>query len=394
MKWQKKGHEFDQRAEAYIKAFQESGEKIYVFGAGYLGNEVKSVVERLGCFAGYIDNNIQKQNTGADGIGVMSLEQYMCLEKKGFVVIAVDKKYVSEIAKQLVDKKLAIEKNYFVWDDFLRRTFPILMAYYYDLSYVELVQISVTERCSLRCRKCAHACCYVSRDAEDMTIEEVYHSADMFFSKVDLCREFVLIGGEPLLYSKLTEAVIYIGEHYRKKMVHFCITTNGTILPNRELLIACEKYNVLFRISNYSKQLPYLAEKYERLTEMLAENGITYMLGDAEENWMDYGFESVNRKADEIVLQKVFNQCQTPCREIRGSRYYFCVMARSVSENMGFNEGKEDFLDLEELQGDYKKSFMEFELGYSKKGYLDMCRHCNGAEAKRHQITAAEQVKV
>lgn len=394
MKWQNRGHEFDQMAEEYIKTFQKKGEKIYIFGAGYLGNEVKNVVERLGCFAGYIDNDTRKQESGINGIPVMSFKSYMCLEQKGIIVIAVDRKYVSEIARQLTEKKLSIEKDFFVWDDFLRRTLPVLTAYYYDLAYVELAQISVTERCSLRCRKCAHACNYVDSHAKDMTIDEVYHSADVFFSKVDLCREFVLIGGEPLLYQKLQDAVSYIGGRYRKKMVHFCITTNGTILPKKELLTVCKQYNVLFRISNYSKELPHLAEKYKRLTGLLEADGIAYVLGDADEAWMDYGFGMVNRSTDEMELQKVFNQCQTPCREIRGGKYYFCVMARSVSENMGLDVGKEDFLDLEKLPTDYKKILTEFELGYSVKGYLDMCRHCNGADSKRLLIPAAEQVVI
>lgn len=394
MKWKNKGHEFDKIAEEYINIFRKNGEKIYVFGAGYLGNEVRSVVDRLGCFAGYIDNDIKKQKMGVGDMDVMSLEQYMRLEQKGIIVIAVDKKYASEIERQLMDEKLCIEKNYFIWDDFLSRVLPILRAYYYNLLYVELAQISLTERCSLRCKKCAHACNYVDRNTEDMAIEDVYFSADMFFSKVDLCREFVLIGGEPLLYSMLPDAVTYIGEHYREKMINFSITTNGTILPEENLLSVCRQYRVLYRISNYSKQLPYLAEKYNCLIELLEANGIEYVLGDADENWMDYGFEYVNRGTEVTKLQNAFDECQTPCREIRGSRYYYCVMARSVSENMGFGIGGDDFLDLDKLQGDYKKIMMEFELGYSEKGYLDMCRHCNGAEAKKLLIPVAEQARV
>lgn len=394
MRWQNIGHEYDQIAQEYIKLFCESGEKYYVFGAGYLGGEVKSVLECIGCFAGYIDNDIQKQKMGVGGNGVMSLDQYMCLEQKGIIVIAVDRKYTPDIEEQLMDKQFQKGKHYFIWDEFLRKVLPILMAYYFNQVYVELAQISVTERCSLRCKKCAHACSYVSRDAEDMTIDTVCYSADSFFSKVDLCREFVLIGGEPLLYRELPKAVAYIGERYRRKIVHFCITTNGTILPNEELLRVCRQYKVLFRISNYSKQLPHLAGKYQHLAEVLDANGIEYILGDADEEWMDYGFETVSRCDNATELQKVFDQCQTPCREIRGSQYYYCVMARSVSENMRMKVGAKDFLDLEKLPADYKKVLMEFELGYSEKGYLDMCRHCNGAESVYMPIPAAEQVNV
>lgn len=40
---------------------------------------------------------------------------------------------------------------------------------------------------------------------------------------------------------------------------------------------------------------------------------------------------------------------------------------------------------------DYVKcECIEYTLGYSEKGYLDMCRHCNGAETKKYLITVAE----
>lgn len=393
MKWHSKGHEFDLTAEKYIKIFKESGEQIYIFGAGYLGNEVRSVVERLGCFAGYIDNDIRKQKSGVDGIRVESLEQYVSLEQKGIIVIAVGN-HVSEITEQMTGENLFINKDYFMWDDFLKRVVPILMTYYYNLSYVELAQISVTERCSLRCKKCAHACNYVDQTVQDMTINQVYDSADAFFSKVDLCREFVLIGGEPLLYRNLAEAVRYIGEKYRKQMIHFCITTNGTILPDRELVEACRKYDVMFRISNYSEQIPRLPGKLKKLTEMLSANQVEYTIEDADGYWMDYGFDYMNRDCDENGLQEVFDTCLTPCREIRGSKYYYCVMARSVSENMGKGVGMDDFLDLGKLPADHKKILMEFEMGYSEKGYLDMCRYCNGADSKNFKIPIAEQVEV
>lgn len=393
MKWKNKCHEFDQTAQKYVRVFKDNGEKIYIFGAGYLGGELRNIVEHLGCFAGYIDNDVKKQKSGVDGFTVMSLEQYQGLKQKGIIVIAVEK-YVPEIESQLGDKGLSKESNYFIWDDFLKRVLPLLMTYHYDFSYVELAQISVTERCSLRCRKCAHACNYVQKDAKDLTIEEVYQSADAFFSKVDLCREFVLIGGEPLLYKHLAEAVDYIGKKYRSHMIRFCITTNGTILPQGELLEVCRKHEVMFRISNYSGQIPYLKEKYKTLTETLSANKVKYAIADPEGSWMDYGFDYMDRGCSDEGLRKVFDACQTPCREIRGSKYYFCVMARSVSENMGFGVGEDDFLDLDKLQGDYKKIMLEFELGYSEKGYLDMCRHCNGADAKNLPIPVAEQARV
>ncbi len=68
-------------------------------------------------------------------------------------------------------------------------------------------------------------------------------------------------------------------------------------------------------------------------------------------------------------------------------------MARSVSDNLHYNIGKEDYLNLDMLtEKDYKKVLLEFNLGYSEKGYLDMCRKCNGAEAEKFPLPVAKQV--
>ena len=78
----------------------------------------------------------------------------------------------------------------------------------------------------------------------------------MFFSKVDYINEFVLIGGEPLLYKGLSKAIVYIGNKYRSQIGIFSITTNGTIAPDVETLNVSEKYLVLYRICNFAMALP------------------------------------------------------------------------------------------------------------------------------------------
>ena len=223
-----------------------------------------------------------------------------------------------------------------------------------------------------------------------MSFEMAKESADEFFDKVDLIKEFVLIGGEPLLYRELDKIIAYIGEKYREKMICFSITTNGTIMPEQKILELCKKYRVLIRISNYSAELKYLEKKYEKLKEELRRHEITYRMSDRDSHWMDYGFETLDRGGKEEELIQVFDRCGTTCREIRGNRYYYCVMARSVSDNLGFGLGEDDYLDFKEVKD--KKVLLEYEKGYSDKGYLDMCNHCNGADAVQYPIPVAEQL--
>lgn len=393
MRWSNRGHELDKYGEKLVQDFRSREEKVYIFGAGLLGEEYRPFFERLGCFAGYIDNDRKKQESGANGARVISLKEYVQEGNRGIIIIAADEKNIPAIELQLCQEGLKEQKDFYTYMIFMKTVYPVLSVYFYNQFYVELAQICLTERCSLKCRACAHACYAVDMGSPDMSLKMAKESADYFFEKVDLIKEFVLIGGEPFLYKELDKIVAYIGERYRDKMITFAITTNGTIMPDQNVLDLCRKYHVLIRISNYSAQLKYLEKKYAKLQRELKENNVAYILSDSDYHWLNYGFETVNRGGQAEELIQVFDECKTPCREIRGSKYYYCVMARSVSDNLGFGLGKDDYLDFRKIKKEDKKVLLEFEMGYSEKGYLDMCNHCNGADAVNYPIPVAEQLR-
>ena len=308
------------------------------------------------------------------------------------VVLCLEEGYHREVKKQLFEENF-IENEEFMTSAEYEHRLRVSLFYEQSILYLPLAQISLTERCTLHCKKCAHACHLVSPERSDLTLEEAKSSADYFFKFVDYITEFVLIGGEPFLYSDLMKIIRYIGENYRDRIRIFSITTNGTILPDGDILEICKLYDVTMRISNYAAALPMLRKRYELLAQRLEFYGIPYKLGKEESQWMDYGFDYLDRQASEEQLEKVFDACKTPCHEIRGKRLYFCVMARSVAENMQKNVGKEDFLDLAVLDSvESKSQVYEYMMGYSNKGYLDMYNYCYGAEAREHPIPVAEQM--
>jgi len=393
MRWNKPEKENDFLGLNLYKKYQQVKD-IFVFGAGYLGRKTKEQLDIFGCNIKFIDNDQKKQQEGYCGCEVYSLERYLKEGQEGIIILAVNPKNTVEIAEQLEKEGLVSEYDFYKYEEWNAKGFCIFVAYCLNKSFMELAQICVTERCTLKCKKCAHGCYAVKNNAKDLSIEQVVNSADNFFKYVDYITEFVLIGGEPLLYTDLVKAVEYIGENYRSQIGIFSITTNGTILPSEELLEVCKRYDITFRISNYSGQVSWLREKYIKIITLLVDNSIKYTISEEEHEWMDYGFESVNRGENPEILEQVFDACKTPCREVRENRLYFCVMARSVSDNLGFEIGQSDYLDFDELSKyEYpKRVLLEFNQGYSEKGYLEMCNHCNGAEAINYIIPAAEQL--
>lgn len=388
MKWNNKGQELDSKSETVVKEFTER-KQIVLFGAGQRGAELRRILEHYGIFGGFIDNDSVKQENGYNGAKVYSPGTYQAQRIKSWIVITASDSNASVIAGQLEDFGYTQKADFWHYEEFIKDIFPILSFYYFQKLFVYLAQISVTERCTLHCKKCAHACHKIAITADDMKLDMAKESADFFFRHVDVVNEFVLIGGEPFLYTELGELIDYIGRNYRKKILTFAITTNGTILPSDKIVELCKRYQVTVRVSDYSDTIPKLQTRYDLLYDKLSEVEVIVWKTKKEDCWFDYGFEEVDRGEDVCQFVEAFDRCRTDCREIRGSRYYYCVMARTVPENMGWRIGADDYLELKDLQD--KKIFFEYQQGFSSKGYVDLCRHCRGAEALRFLIPAAEQ---
>ena len=377
-------------------------QKFIIFGAGELGINLMYILHHFDSFLCFIDNDVKKQINGCMGKSVISLSVCVQQYEEHKIILACSSINIKDITEQLEERKRFAEKDFFYIDDFMRKVLPVYVWNNFRKTYMSLAQICVTERCTLKCKKCAHGCYAVPIDMADMPIDSVKYSADCFFSHIDYIDKFHLIGGEPFLYRDLAEAIAYIGDNYLQKIQTLCITTNGTVLPNEDVLMACRKYHVKILISNYTYSLPKLEKKYSKLVRILNENGIDYVLGDVDKSWTDYGFDHVDRgmlraeidsQEAREKLSKVFSDCKTPCREIRGNRLYYCVQARACAENLGFSCGQDDYLDLSKLDSSYegKKQLIDFEMGVLKKGYLDMCNYCHGAERFHYIIPAAEQ---
>lgn len=400
LRWRQKGHEFDECASVYQYHF--SGKRFYIFGAGKLGKEYADFLHSNyvfdDAFLGFIDNDPKKHGEKYCEEYVISLDEYIRSgnPKSSFIVLCVSRKNMPDVIKQLQNAGMIDKVDFVSHEEYFQEIFPLLFLYDFHKVYLQLCQIVLTERCTLRCKKCAHASNLVPRDTEDISSVAACKSADAFFSFVDYIQEFVLIGGEPFLYEGLAQVISYIGHHYREKMYIFSITTNGTLIPDENVLQLCKQYDVLIRISNYSNAIPALRKRYDLLMNKLTDYNISYDLAPLDKQWMDYGFEYVNRKASPDVLEGVFDACHTPCHEIRKDRFYYCVMARSVAENMRRDVGEEDYLDIGQLSPDNlldKRIFFEYAMGYSDKGYLDMCNFCHGAESRNFPIPAAEQME-
>ena len=312
-------------------------------------------------------------------------------ENKGWIVIAAKDTYTREIQKQLEEVGKIENKDFFIHTKFFERIFPIISIYAFGKLYIWKSEIGVTERCTLKCRKCVRGCGMVDINHKDMSLETVKISADYFFRNFDYVSEFCLIGGETLLYSQLPEAVEYIGSKYRNQIVIFSITSNGTIVPSERLVDIMRKYHVVYRISDYSRAIPKLISQHRKVVDVLKAGEIDFRFAYQDENttWVDYGYDYVDRGNNEKELIKIFDQCLNGCHAVRKNQYFFCAGAEARSRNLGLHVGETDYFDLSSCD---KMELFEFNMGYSEKGYLDMCNFCHGSNSWKYPVPVAEQI--
>lgn len=392
MIWKNKGYEIDPEVVNRTECIM-SMDVIYIAGAGLVGQELATILSEIGQKVCFVDNSLMKQKTGIDGIDVISFDEFR--KNPNNIILAVANKSAENEIKKILQEILTNHNNYEIisYYKFINKILPTYLLYKRNLLYVNDAQISLTERCTLKCRKCAHACPQrKNNDNADYSYKEFTKTADSFFSIVDYIHELILIGGEPLLYKDLKKCIEYVGNHYRKQIGRLTITTNGTILPDDNLLRSIKENKGTVRISNYSDALPKLVDNYKKLCELLIAKEIPYIFQNKVGVWYDYGYDVVNRKNDYEELKKTFDECEPSFREIRGKKYYYCGAVRNVAQNMELDVD-DDGLDLSELYGEEgRRIFLEYTMGYCDKGYVDMCNYCRGNDAKKFLIPIAEQM--
>ena len=214
MKWNNKGNQLSEMGTVVLERYSEG---VYLYGAGILGTALSETLKKYGLCKGFVDNSSNKQGTMIAGLPVISYSEYMEQHRGVMLVITMSQDNTASIVKSLLAEGLVSGKDFELLARFVQDILPVLLWYKYRDVFLSLAQISLTERCTLKCKKCAHGCFNVPMDYPDLSFKRACASADNFFKYVDFIDEFVLIGGEPLLYKQLSEVVKYIGERYRTR---------------------------------------------------------------------------------------------------------------------------------------------------------------------------------
>lgn len=246
-----------------------------------------------------------------------------------------------------------------------------------------LIDLVITTRCTLRCKKCFHLIPTYAKDGRspfDVELQTILTDLDKLLSSVDFIVKINILGGEPFLYRHLDELLTRLLAY--ENVGCFNIVTNGTIIPADSIcrFLQNEKFYVF--INDYG-----VSPNISKLEEKLDEFGIMYHT-DSDRHWYDFG--DLKKKAlPESELKENFANCgYAVCKSLMEGELHTCAVHKHGQRN-GLIPKSNDALRIHEHSEDeLRKKIIEF---YNAE-YFDVCDYCNAPiRYKSPMIPAGEQ---
>ncbi|WP_342758485.1 radical SAM protein [Kineothrix sedimenti] len=247
-----------------------------------------------------------------------------------------------------------------------------------DYVVIPRMPIILSTKCTLRCKECNNLVPYFNNpiefSAEEIidNITKVAHAADEWI----YCE---LVGGEPFLYKELPKVLNYVLE--LKKIRAIEVTTNGTVIPSKEVLGLLANEKIIVKISDYGKY-----SNIPKLTNIFEENHIKYTVYE-DMQWIKAG-GCDKRNRDLRIQISQYMQCPAShyCHTLMGNKIFICSRAASLYYLEILKEDNEYILiDNNRLKEDIKGLYL--------KPQCTACDYCDMYIPEQIMISAAEQRK-
>lgn len=361
---------------------------IILFGYGRYGSRVLPYLQKDFNIVAIVDNDVQKQGKIVDGISIVNLKEAQELLHNYKVIVAVQAFFYAEICKQLEEMGLREYDDFIIWSQF----FPEWYYKYQKKICVEKTDIVITSFCSLNCESCSAFIPYI-KEKKHEKLKDLENSIRLFFERVDRVQDMNLYGGEPFLHPQLCGIIELLGK-YRDKIGYLGIITNGTIIPDSQVLHRLKKYHIGVSISDYSASIDYKG-KLDRLCKILNENEIS-TVRTVNMIWFDLGFPRKKMRYGREEAKTHMTSCNTACHDLIDGKIYYCIADRAAQLGGLIPYSKKSYVDLNTIDKDSlesRKEILELCAGNIEGGYLDFCQLCGGfGYDNKDEILAAKQI--
>lgn len=277
-----------------------------------------------------------------------------------------------------------ISKLFFFWLC-LRHFARIILSLSNKYIIFPMLEITVTSRCSLKCKNCISLMPHYNNPS-DMDTETNIKSLTTILGAVDQVNKLSILGGEPFLYNDLSKIINIVAPYDNVKRI--IITTNGTIIPKGEELINSLKNDkIVVKISYYGKISKYTDE----IIKLCKYNNIRYEVRFLKEMWWSPG--SIEKRYKDInELKKQYLNCPAShCNNIINGKLHHCSRSSNGVYLGIIPDEPKDYLDV--LQNSDKKELRKniIDFLFGDRDYITACDYCDLATDKCIDVIPGEQ---
>ncbi len=177
----------------------------------------------------------------------------------------------------------------------------------------------------------------------------------------------------------------YLGSR-KDKIREIVIATNGSIVPDDELLKIIRRNDAVIRISDYGRFPDRLAVLRQKCKSFGIRHRM-YAFGTGDSTWFQCGGKEVKRELDGILVRNRFRRCAFKnCLTLERGELSHCSRASNSYHIQGFSRKKKDFLKIT----DDKKFGKQLRRYVIFPKPMEACFYCYGSSMK-HTIPAAIQ---
>lgn len=391
MKWKKRGHELEQ-----YRALLNGRTELLFYGVNQRMMEIyKRVIhfKNAGLKISFYDDALKGRTIVGKEVGsFLDAIEKLKFQTSIMIISSDDSDEYGTLLRTLVLSGFIQNIDFYSALDFQRIFIAVYFLCVFDKCYIEQLGHSANWICTQKCKKCSASIPYLKE--KNPSIKQVKDEIDLIFSKVDYIHVYDLTSGETFLASDfLAEIIIYLYENYGKNFGEIWMVTNATVIPSENMMKILEihKQDIRIMVSRYDTVIGW-NKKFEAFQSALQNRGIPFEMVCVQK-WIDLGFGEADIVMTEKEQENYFNRCWTDCRLYKDGIFYYCLHGHTA--NMAFygeNDEQGECLDIR-AENVNKDVIVEYNLGYSEKGYLDVCRHCYGKyHRNRHYISVAEQI--
>jgi uncharacterized Fe-S cluster-containing radical SAM superfamily protein len=237
----------------------------------------------------------------------------------------------------------------------------------FEIPYLEMF---ITTKCNLCCEACSNLIPNY-KDARHIDKETIFKVLDKLMCNIDRLYRLKLHGGEVFLHPELSDIIEYVGKQH--KILSFRLTTNGTIIPNQDILDLIKEFNFVVQISDYN--LPNV--KTNELIRILEEKNVRYVYLN-NRMWRDMGWfgERESSRLRDCTISR--------CISLLDGEIFICSRAAMMDKQRILNsECVSVFQD--------RKSFQKELVLFYNALSMNACLHCNGDTKFSPEIPAGIQ---